>query len=105
MEIKISRPNQLQDKIRNYHLIADGKIVAEIKPNSVQSISIPENTEYIQAKIDWCTSPRFYISNLTTNKIIVKNSFGDSLLKIILLVGIYYITFGKGKYLLIENDI
>jgi len=105
MEIQITRPNQFQDKIRNYNLIIDGEKVTEIKPNSTQKISIPDNAEYIQAKIDWCSSPIFYINSLTSDKLIVKNSFGDSLIKILLFFGLYYITFGKEKYLVIENDI
>lgn len=104
MEIEITRPKQYQDKIRDYHLIIDGEKVAKIKPNSTQTINIPDNAEYIQAKIDWCSSPKLYVKDLTSNKILVKNSFAGNFIKALFLP-LYYITFGKGKYLTIENNI
>ena len=104
MEIVVTRPKQYQDMIRDYHLIIDGEKAAKIKPNSTQTINIPDNAEYIQAKIDWCSSPKLYIKDLSTNKILVKNSFAGNFIKALLLP-LYYITFGKGKYLTIENNI
>lgn len=104
MDIEIIRPKQYQDKIRNYHLIIDGKPLSKLKPNSTLKISIPDDAEYIQAKIDWCTSPRFYIKDIKSNKLIVKNRLGGNFIKA-LFMPIYYITFGKNKYLAIESGI
>ena len=104
MDFEIIRPKQYQDKIRNYHLFVDGKKVSEIKPASSQIISIPDHSTYIQVKIDWCSSPKFDVSSAKSNKLVIKNSMGGSLLKSLILP-LYYITFGKNKYLTIENPI
>jgi len=104
MEIEVVRPKQYQDRIRDYHLVADGKRLSKIKPNSTQNISIPDGTEYIQAKVDWCSSPKFYLKDLNSDRIIIKNSLGGNTFKALFLT-LYYITFGKGKYLIIENSI
>jgi hypothetical protein len=102
MDIEIIRPKQFQDKIRDYHLYVDGNKFINIKPNSTQVISIPSHTKYIEAKIDWCSSPKFYLDNSPSKKLIVRNRNPGGFLKAIILP-LYYITFGKRKYLKIEN--
>ena len=104
MDFEIIRPKQYQDKIRNYHLFVDGKKLVEIKPASSQIVSIPDHSKYIQVKIDWCSSPKFYIDSSKSNKLVIKNSMAGNFLKSLILP-LYYITFGKGKYLKIENPI
>jgi hypothetical protein len=102
MDIEIIRPKQFRDKIRNYYLYADDKKLIKIKPNSSQIISVPSHTKFIQAKIDWCSSPKFYLDNSPTQKLIVKNRMNGGFLKSLILP-LYYITLGKKKYLKIEN--
>ena len=70
MDIEIIRPKQFQDKIRDYHLYVDGHKFTKIKPNSSQVISVPSHTKYIQAKIDWCSSPKYYLDNSPSKKLI-----------------------------------
>ena len=102
MEIEINRPKQHQDKIRDYHLIVDGNKLTKIKPNSKAVVTIPDDAEYIQAKIDWCSSPKFYVRDIKSNQVLIKNTFGGNTLTA-LFISLYYITFGKGKYLTIES--
>lgn len=104
MEIEIIRPKQYQDKIRDYHLEVDGKKLIEVKPNSKFTLTIPDDAEYIQAKIDWCSSPKFYIKDIKSNKVTIKNTFSGNFLKAIF-SPLYYITIGKNKYLTIESGI
>ena len=104
MDIEIIRPKQYQDKIRDYHLEVDGNKVIKIKSDSTIYVTIPDDAEYIQAKIDWCSSPKFYVKDIKSNKVVIKNTFGGHLLKAIFMP-LYYITFGKGKYLTIESGI
>jgi len=104
MDIEITRPKQYQDKIRDYHLIVDGNKVAKIKPNSKSTITIPDDAVYIQAKVDWCTSPKFSVQDIQSSKVTIQNTFGGNLLKAIFLP-VYYITFGKGRYLIIKSVI
>jgi hypothetical protein len=104
MDIELVRPKQFQNKIRNYHLYVDGKKITELTPNSSQVVSIPDYSKYIQAKIDWCSSPKYYLDGSSSKKLIVKNSMDGGLLKTLILP-VYNITFGKNKYLAIEDYI
>ncbi len=104
MDIEITRPKQYTDKFRDYYLWVDDNEIATIKPNSKQQITFPDDSKNIRVTVDWCSSAEFKISNFNSKKLIIKNSFGDNLLKSIFLP-LYYITFGKDKYLTIENGI
>jgi len=102
MDIELIRPKQFQDKIRNYHLYVDGKKFVKVTPNSTQVISIPSYAKYIQAKIDWCSSPKFYLDGSEFKRLTVKNSMGGGFFKALVLP-LYYLTFAKSKYLKIED--
>jgi len=67
-----------------------------------KTISLPENTKFLQAKIDWCSSPKINISDLNLSKVIIENSFSSNIVKALLLP-LYCITFGKNKYLSIKQ--
>lgn len=102
VEILIQRPSQYQDKLRDYQLFVDGVFLTKIKPNSQTIVNIPDGAKQLQAKIDWCSSPLFNLNEIKANRITVKNSYGDHLVKA-LLMSFYYISFGKGRYLKIES--
>ncbi|MGB1261367.1 MAG: hypothetical protein ACPG52_00535 [Cognaticolwellia sp.] len=104
MDIEVFRPKQFNDMARDYKLFADGEEVAVIKRGVSQVISLPNDTNVLQAKIDWCSSAEFNVSELSSNQITVKNSFAGNLFKALFLP-LYYISFGKNKYLTIENGI
>ncbi len=104
MEITVFRPIQCNDKFRDYKLIVDNKVVASLKRGETKVILLPEDANTIKAKIDWCTSPSFPVSSITSGKITVKNSFSDNVFKFLFLP-LYYISFGRGKYLTIENGL
>lgn len=102
MDLEIIRPKQFQYKIRDYHLFVDGNKFTKIKPNSSQVISVPSHTKYIQAKIYWCSSPKYYLDNSPAKKLIIKNRITGGFLKALILP-LYYITFGKRRYLQIQD--
>lgn len=102
MDIEVTRPKQFLDKVRNYHLYVDGNKLTKIKPNSTQIISIPSHTKFIEAKIDWCSSPKFYLDNYSSKKLIIKNSVSGGFLKVLVLP-LYYVIFARSKYLTIKN--
>ena len=103
MKIKIYRPKQFIDMARVYKLYADDQEVAIIKRGIEKTITIPDSTRNLVAKIDWCSSPAFSVQGMKENRITIKNSFGDNLFKVLLLT-LYYITLGKNEYLVIENE-
>lgn len=104
MEILIHRPSQYQDKLRDYQLFVDGVFLTKLEPSSQTLVNTPDHAKHLQAKIDWCSSPLFKISEIKSNRITVKNSYGDQLVKA-LLMSLYYISFGKGQYLKIESEL
>ena len=104
MDIEFIRPKQFQDKIRNYHIYVNGNKFIKLRPNSSQVISIPSHTKFIQAKVLWCSSPKFYLDNSASKKLIVKNRISGGFFKV-LISPLYYLSFGKNKYLKIENCI
>jgi len=104
MKFQVFRPKQFVDLLRDYKLYADDEEVAIIKRGSTQIVEIPDSTKNVQAKIDWCSSQDFSVNSITEKGIIIKNSFSGNILTLILLP-LYYITFGKNKYLSIVNGI
>ena len=104
MEIQVFRPNQYADLIRSYKLYADGKEVATIECGEAIVVSVPDTTKMLQAKIDWCCSPMFPVSAITSGSITVKNSFSGNALKMPFLT-LYYVTFARGRYLVIGDGV
>ena len=104
MEIKVTRPKQYADKVRDYYLWADGQKIGKIKPNSTATYIVPDETIKIKATIDWCASQEFEVTNLKSNQVVISNTFGHHFLSSLLLP-LYYMTFGKNKYLTIENAV
>ena len=104
MNIQVFRPKQFVDMARDYKLFADNVEIATIKRGVTQTFEIPDTTKNIQAKIDWCSSQTFPVSSLTEKGIIIKNSFGSNIFKFFLL-SLYYITFGKNRYLTVTDGI
>jgi len=104
MNIQVFRPKQFVDMGRDYKLFADDVEIATIKRGVAQTIEIPDSTINLQAKIDWCSSQVFPVNAITEKGIIIKNSFGSNIFTLILLP-LYYITFGKNKYLTVTSGI
>ena len=104
MEIQVFRPNQSSDIARAYKLYADDKEVATIKRGETTVVSIPDKTKMLQAKIDWCCSPLFPVSAITSGSITVKNSFSGNALKMPFLT-LYYVTFARERYLVIGDGV
>ena len=104
MEIKVSRPKQFADMSRAYHLLADGKKLVSLNRGECQTVVLPEGTTSIKAVIDWCSSPELSLNDIKGNEIVIKNSFADNLL-LMLIAPLYFTTFGKNRYLKIEHGI
>ncbi len=104
MNIQVFRPKQFVDMTRDYKLFADDIEVATIKRGVSQTIEIPDSTKNLQAKVDWCSSHSFPVTSINEKGIIIKNSFGSNIFTLVFLP-LYYITFGKNKYLTVVNNI
>lgn len=104
MNIQVFRPKQFVDMSRDYKLFADDVEIATIKRGVTQTIEIPDSTINIQAKIDWCSSQTFPVTDITEKGIIIKNSFGSNIFKLVFL-SLYYISLRKNKYLTVTSGI
>lgn len=104
MKLNVSRPKQCNDIARKYKLYADDVQVAILKRGTTQIVDIPDSTEFIQAKIDWCSSTKMKVCDLKTNSIIVKNTFAHNIFTALFFAS-YYAILATDKYLTIENDI
>jgi|TARA_Y100000814_G_scaffold280685_1_gene244264 hypothetical protein len=102
MDIEVTRPKQFTDFTRSYRLLADGREVALIERGTTQKVTLPADSKILTAYIDWCYSPDFAVSDIQDSRIVVKNAFASNPLKALLLP-LYYVTFGKHKYLKIES--
>lgn len=104
MKVEVTRPKQFADMVRDYHLLADGKEVAVLKRGTTQIVTLPDGSKTLKAVIDWCSSPELQVGDIRSGKIVVKNSFASNFFKFVFL-SLYYISFGKKRYLKIEPGV
>jgi len=102
MVIEIIRPNQLQNKLLNYRFYADGEKLVKLESNSTTIAYAPSHTKFVQVKVGWCSSPRFYLRNSQSQKLVVQNSVKGGFIKALILP-FYNMFFRRGKYLTVEN--
>jgi hypothetical protein len=61
--LQITRPNEWLNRARSYKIFLNGEKVGTIKNNSTLDLNvIPEGTQTLVAKIDWCSSPEIDIT-------------------------------------------
>ncbi len=101
MKIYVSRPKQWADMFCAYMLHIDGKKVAKIRRGQTIGLNIPDGASILSGKINWCSSNEIDIAELSPDdKLEIKNSFSPEGLSPY--VPIYYVTFGRKKYLKLE---
>ena len=130
--IKIQRTNDYINAVRNYRLFIDGKKIGTLNNGQIKDFEIPSGRHSIVAKIDWCSSPEvtFEINDNDSKTFLVgaiKNwkwimplimvictltlilpHTPYSYYKLFLLLPIflfllYYLTFGRKKYLTLKE--
>lgn len=104
MEIQVHRPKQFYDFARTYRLYVNNVEVGQIRRGETKTITVSDTAKTIQARIDWCTSQEFALSDVVDNKITVKNAFAHNIFRV-LFMATYYISKGKHKYLVIESGV
>jgi hypothetical protein len=95
-EITINRISGYSNKLRKIKLVLDNQVIDEIKDGEIKTISVNPGKHLLIAKIDWCQSNEIElnIKEGENKKVSLKgtNPF----------LAIYYITFGRNKYLKLE---
>jgi hypothetical protein len=130
--IKIQRTSDYINAVRNYRLFIDGKKIGTLSNGQRKEFEIPPGQHTLVAKIDWCSSPNLSIViNETDSKTYIVGSikywkwflplvlmictltlilphapysyYKLFLLLPIFLFLIYYLTFGRKKYLTLQE--
>lgn len=96
-KITINRVPGYSNKYRKFQLILDNNFIADIKEGEIKTIEVEPGRHTLKAKIDWCQS----------NELDLNVEEGES--KNLKITGtnpflvFYYVTFGRKKYLNLEN--
>ena len=131
--INIKRSSEIFNLMRSYKIFVDGHLVGEISSGEILEVPTTAGQHVVTAKIDWCSSPDCSISidSDETKELTVSNfkngrwlmilgialipllpflgsitGFSQKiyfLLPIIILLPLYYITFGHKKYLTLRE--
>lgn len=94
--ISINRLSGYSNKFRKIKLVLDHQVIAELKDGEIKIINVSPGTHTIKAEIDWCQSNEIELTirEGETKELVLKgtNPF----------LALYYITFGRKNYLLLE---
>lgn len=60
--LKIERPSQFNNSMRDYTILVDGTPAGSIKDGETREISLSPGSHTVAAKIDWCSSPEVAIN-------------------------------------------
>lgn len=96
-QIRINRLSGYSNKFRKIKLVLDHQEIAELKDGEIKILNVSPGTHTIKAEIDWCQSNEIEITirEGETKELVLKgtNPF----------LALYYITFGRKNYLLLET--
>ena len=130
--IKIQRTNDYINAVRNYRLFIDGQKIGTLSNGQIIDFEIPSGRHSVVAKIDWCSSPEVTFEiNDNDSKIFLVGAIKNwkwimplimvictltlllphnpySYYKLFLILPIflfllYYLTFGRKKYLTLKE--
>ena len=126
--LKIYRESELSNKLRNYKIFIDGEFVGTIADGEAKDFAVSLGSHTVMAAIDWCSSPNVEVV-LSKNEIkkmqvssfkipikflligillfvlsfILTTYFKFTMALLLLaplpIIPLYYVTFGRKKYL------
>lgn len=103
--LRITRTSEYANRLRKIRLVLDNKELSLIANGETKDFEITAGVHTLQAKIDWCSSNRLTftvaesgIKSFDLSSFAKKSTLG-------IFSAIYYITFGAGKYLNIEEKV
>ena len=102
--LRIKRSNEFANYVRKIKIFLDNKEVGAISNGETKDFEITAGIHTLQAKIDWCSSNN---ATFTISEIEIKAFSMSSFAKrnpLGILAAIYYMTFGAGKYLNLEEE-
>ncbi|HUH25775.1 MAG TPA: hypothetical protein VLY87_04060 [Flavobacterium sp.] len=101
--IKIQRSSEYTSKMRAIKIFIDGKQIGTIADGEIKEFTITEGQHNIEAKIDWCSSPKvlFNINNPEAKAFEI-GSFAQKN-RLSFFFPFYYLTIGRKKYLTLNE--
>ena len=95
-QITVKRSSEYANKLRKIQLLLDDQVLDEIEDGETKIIHVKPGIHNLKAKIDWCQSNEivFNINEGEDKEFFLKGTSP--------LLALYYITFGKDKYLQLE---
>ena len=95
-QITVKRSSEYANKLRKIQLVLDDQVIDEIEDGEIKTIKVKPGKHILKAKIDWCQSNEivFNINEGEDKEFFLKGTSP--------LLALYYITFGKDKYLQLE---
>lgn len=97
-QITVKRISAYSNKLRTIQLVLDDQVIEEIKDGETKIISVKPGKHIFKAKIDWCKSNEIEF-NINEGEYKEFSLKGTSPLLVL-----YYITFGRNKYLKLETQ-
>lgn len=97
--LRIRRDWQYADSLRDYHIVIDGKQRGDIEAESEVSFQLIPGPHKIEFTMDWVGSPEVTLDFQSGEQrtLSVSSNAGGPL-------GLYYITFGRRKYLSVSES-
>lgn len=97
-QITVKRSSEYANKLRKIKLVLDDQVIEAIDDGETKTIQVKPGSHKLKATIDWCQS----------NEIVFNINEGEdkefSLKGRSPMLALYYITFGKDKYLQLETQ-
>lgn len=132
-KINIQRSSEYINRIRSYRIYIDGKKVGTIENGEIKEFEVEEGNHIIEARIDWCGSPKvaveikndeikklkvsgFYLSKWifpiffflflfhAAMEVIFNFDYVIYILYTTFLIFVYYLTIGSKKYLSLDLE-
>ena len=127
-QLRLIRNSEYNNRFRKFNVFNNGKKIGEIANGEEKLFDLPEGENTVVAKIDWCSSPEMtftvqknelktlYVSGFKNGKLwlwtgvaimvihfllsfIIDFHYFIILMAPVVLYQLYYITFGRKKYL------
>lgn len=101
--LQLTRSSEYANRLRDIHIYIDGAKAGSLSNGQTKDFPLTAGNHVVQAKIDWCSSKKLSFT-VTENetKVVRMSSFAQKS-SLGIFAAIYYITFGAGNYLNLEE--
>lgn len=98
--ITITRENGYADKLRNYKVIIDSKVVGEIADGQTKTFDVSKGSHTLRLGVDWAKSNEVEFDSSGKE---IRFKCGNALKGLRIILAIFYATFLAHKYLKLQR--